>query len=235
MTEAVSYLRVSSEGQISGDGFPRQREKIFSYASANSFTLLEEFRDEGVTGKMEIEGRGGLSACIEYVRTNNVKVVLIEDSTRLARDMIVAEVVVREFQKIGVRVISASGGVDLTAGDDSNPTAKLIRQILAAVAEFDRCCINIRMRGGRDRKRRETGKCEGQKSYGQFKIKDDDPASVLKAEQEKKTLHTIRSLRASGVSCDKIAEALNTNGVATRKGGPWIGATVNRILKREEA
>lgn len=221
--DAVSYLRVSSEGQISGDGFPRQREKIQSYAAANSITLLEEFRDEGVTGKMELEGREGLSACLEYVRSKEVKVVLIEDSTRLARDMIVAEVVIREFQKIGVRVISASGGVDLTEGDDANPTAKLIRQILAAVSEFERCCITLKLRGARERKRKATGRCEGSKPYGTL-------------EGEADWLQQMRGLRVvDGLSCDKIAALLNDKGVPARRGGKWLGCTVNRILKREAA
>jgi DNA invertase Pin-like site-specific DNA recombinase len=224
MTEAVSYLRVSSEGQISGDGFPRQREKIQSYATQNAISILEEFRDEGVTGKMELEGREGLSKCLEYVRVHEIKIVLIEDSTRLARDMIVSEVVIREFQKIGVHVISASGGVDLTEGDDSNPTAKLIRQILAAVSEFDRCCINIKLRVARERKRAATGKCEGRIRYGEKPGEDT-------------VLHQMRSLKAAGLSCDRIADALNANGVPARgtkkKTGPWLGCTIARILKRE--
>ena len=79
--------------------------------------------------------------------------MIVESSDRLARDMIVAEVIIREFQKIGVKVISASGGVDLTEGNDANPTAKLIRRILAAVAEFDRCVIVLKLRGARDARR----------------------------------------------------------------------------------
>jgi len=220
MIESVSYLRCSGENQISGDTWDRQQSVILKYATPNNYEVVKEFRDEGVTGKMELEGRGGLSACIEYVREHNIKVVLIEDSTRLARDMIVAEVVIREFQKIGVRVISASGGVDLTEGDDSNPTAKLIRQILAAVSEFERCCINLKLKGARDRKRESTGRCEGVHPFG-TKDGEDDALAMM------------RSLRASGLSCDRIAEALNANNVPARKGGKWIGATVNRILKRE--
>jgi DNA invertase Pin-like site-specific DNA recombinase len=220
--QSVSYLRCSGENQIQGDTWDRQISVIQKYASANDIEVAKQFRDEGITGKMELEGRGGLSACIEYVRETGIKIVLIEDSTRLARDMIVAEVVIREFQKIGVRVISASGGVDLTEGDDSNPTAKLIRQILAAVSEFERCCINLKLKGARERKRAATGRCEGVYPFG---TKDG----------EADALQMMRSLRAAGQSCDRIAEALNSNGIPARRGGKWLGCTVNRILKRETA
>lgn len=222
MMEAVSYLRCSGESQIQGDTWDRQREKINSYAVTNDITIIEEFRDEGVTGKMELEGREGLSACLAHVREKGIKLVLIEDSTRLARDMIIAEVVIRQFQQLGVRVISASGGVDLTEGDDSNPTAKLIRQILAAVSEFERCCINLKLKGARDRKRAATGRCEGIVKFGE-------------KDGESDTLHQMRSLRAAGATCDGIAEVLNSKSIPARRGGKWLGCTVNRILKRESA
>jgi len=225
MTSAVSYLRCSGESQIVGDTWARQREKVQSYASQNDITVLEEFRDEGVTGKMELEGRSGLSACLQYVRENSIGIVLVEDSTRLARDMIVAEVLIREFQKLGVCVISASGGIDLTEGDDSNPTAKLIRQILAAVSEFERCCIVLKLRGARERVRVTNGKCEGRKSYG------DDPDRP----EEKSILehmHTMFDLKATPKG---IATVLNENGFRTRYGKPWHPATVSKILRRSAA
>ncbi|CAM5998706.1 unnamed protein product [Sphagnum balticum] len=222
LISAAMYMRCSGESQILGDTWDRQRETIKKYADSNGIYIASEFLDEGVTGKMELEGRGGLSACIEYVRTEGVKVVLIEDSTRLARDMIVAEIVIREFQKIGVRVISASGGVDLTEGDDSNPTAKLIRQILAAVSEFERCCITLKLRGARERKREATGRCEGVLPFGS-KVGESESLSMM------------RSLRAAGLTGDSIAQALNANGVLSRRGKPWCGDTINKILKREAA
>lgn len=219
MTIAVSYLRVSGDSQIAGDGFPRQQQIIEKYASAHGIDIAFQFRDEGVTGKMELEGRAGLSGCIQYVRENNIGIVIVEDSTRLARDMIVAEVVIREFQKIGVKVISASGGIDLTEGDDSNPTAKLIRQILAAVSEFERCCIVIKLRGARQRKRETQGKCEGRRAYGE------KPG-------EEVGLDIIKRHRAEGFSSRTIASALNTAKIPTRSGVKWRASVVSKIVAR---
>jgi hypothetical protein len=50
---------------------------------------------------------------------------------------------------------------------DDGPTSKLIRQILGAVAEFDKAMIVAKLNGARDRVRRERGKCEGRKSYAE--------------------------------------------------------------------
>jgi DNA invertase Pin-like site-specific DNA recombinase len=54
-------------------------------------------------------------------------------------------------------------GVTLIAADsqssfrDDGPTSKLIRQILAAVSEFEKAMIVAKLRGARDRARRAQG------------------------------------------------------------------------------
>ena len=48
---------------------------------------------------------------------------------------------------------------------DDGPTSKLVRQILGAVSEFDKVMIVAKLKGARDRIRRERGKCEGRKRY----------------------------------------------------------------------
>ncbi len=219
MTQAVIYLRVSGDSQISGDGFPRQRELCHKYASQNGILIAQEFRDEGVSGKMELEGRSGLSGCLQYVREHGIGLVLCESSDRLARDMIVAEVIIREFQKIGVKVISASGCVDLTEGNEANPTAKLIRQILAAIAEFDRCVIVLKLRGARQRIREHNGKCEGRMAFGQ-------------KDGEKPTLDRLIQLRSEGKNPEQIAQILNLDSVPTRYGKQWKAPTIAKILNR---
>jgi DNA invertase Pin-like site-specific DNA recombinase len=218
-------MRCSGDGQIDGDTWDRQNEIIAKYANPNGIEIVEQFRDEGVTGKMELEGRAGLSACLQYVREHGIGLVIVESSDRLARDMIVAEVIIREFQKIGVKVISASGGVDLTEGNDANPTAKLIRQILAAVAEFDRCVVVLKLRGARQRIRERDGKCEGRSAYG-----------TKPGEQE--IVDRMFVLRSIGNTPKEIAQILNSDGVPTRgtKHGksPWHPSTISKILARNK-
>ena len=69
----TSYLRVSGKGQIEGDGFPRQREAVKRYAGAQGFELVEEFRDEGVSGTTDLENRQGLAALIDRIESNGVR------------------------------------------------------------------------------------------------------------------------------------------------------------------
>ena len=115
--KAFSYLRVSGKGQVLGDGFPRQREAIEKYAKANSLVIEEEFRDEGVKGTTELADRDGLARLLDRIESNGVRTVLVERSDRVARDLLVGEVILGQFRDLGVTVIEAASGNELTADD----------------------------------------------------------------------------------------------------------------------
>ena len=40
LIEAFGYIRVSGKGQLSGDGFPRQRAAIQAYAAAYGYCVI---------------------------------------------------------------------------------------------------------------------------------------------------------------------------------------------------
>jgi DNA invertase Pin-like site-specific DNA recombinase len=217
--KAVSYLRVSGKGQIDGDGFPRQRQAVQAFAKGK-YQIVGEFRDEGVKGANDLEHREGLSDLMVRVKANGVNVVIVEKADRLARDLMAQEVLLAEFRKAGVTVLT-SEGVDLTVAD-GDPTRKLIRQVLGAVAEFEKSSLVIKLRAARQRMRRDTGRCEGRKPYGYY----EGEGKVIKHMKE-----LYRKPRGGKrLTCGKIASKLNEEGYTTRSGGKWHDAQVRRIL-----
>jgi len=46
-----------------------------------------------------------------------------------------------------------------------NKSGALIRQVLGAVAQFEKTSLVAKLKGARDYKKRETGKCGGRKSH----------------------------------------------------------------------
>jgi len=222
--KAFSYLRVSSRGQIDGDSFERQREKILNWAKTNGATIAREFLEEGISGANELEGRPAMIELLGAIAANGVRTVIVERADRFARDLVASELLLREFTRLGVRVIEAEGGNDLSAGDAGNPTAKLVRQILAAVSEFDKTSIVLKLKAARTRVRREKGRCEGRKPFGE-------------RDGEEQTLELIRSLRRKPMGGERmsfaaIAQKLNQDGIPTRTGKPWHGEVVRRFLVR---
>ena len=221
--QAYSYLRVSGRGQLEGDGFPRQRLAIDRYARAQGIDIIAEFREEGVCGENELQDRPGLVSLMAAVETSNVRLVLVERSDRFARDLIVGEIILADMRKAGVAVWSAEGGVDLTVGDD-DPTKRLIRQILGAVAEYDKAITVLKLRAARERIRKRLGRCEGRKPYGA-------------RPGERETLERMMQLRRKPrgderMSYGRIAKQLAAEGHATRTGKPWTAASVQTILCR---
>lgn len=237
MTPAVAYMRCSGKGQIDGDTWDRQEAAIQKYAATHDIEIVAWFRDEGLTGKMELENRPGLAACLERVENNGVHLVLVESADRLARDSMIAELIIRQFQKAKAQVISASGGVDLTAGDDSNPTAKLIRQVLAAVAEFDRCVTVLKLKAARDRIKK-NGRLPSSRRFSTDPILNkcvEGPKPYGFQPGEEAILKTIHTLQIEGFNAPSIAKELNQRLIPSRHGLPWRSVTISRILSRLKA
>lgn len=224
--KAVSYLRVSGKGQVDGDGFPRQRDVIARYARSAGLELVGEYRDEGVSGTRDLDAREGLSDLLARIRSNGVRVVLVERADRLARDLIVGELLLNQFRDLGVRVIAADSGTELTAGDD-DPTRTLIRQVLGAVAQFEKSVLVSKLRAARMRKRKAEGRCEGRKPYGAR----EGEASVLVLIQRWRR----KPRGGDRASFAAIARRLNEEGRPTRTGRPWSAGTVRQISLRRAA
>jgi DNA invertase Pin-like site-specific DNA recombinase len=217
--QAVSYLRVSGKGQVEGDGFPRQRQAIATYAKRRGFEVIEEYRDEGVSGTRELDDRPGLAQVLDRVEHNGVKVVIVERADRLARDLMIGEIILDQFRRAGVRVVAADG-TDLTTND--NPTTVMVRQILGAVAQFDKSMTVAKLRAARMRLRAKGHRVEGRKPYGTH-------------ENERALIDRMRALRrkpAKGarLSYAGIAAQLNAEGHTTRYGRPWTRDGVCKAL-----
>ena len=213
MVKAFSYLRVSGKGQLQGDGFTRQRAAIKAYAAANDFKIVREFREEGVSGTVETLDRAAWSEMLTVLHSNGVRTIIVEKLDRLARDLMVQEAAIADLHKHGFALVSVAEP-DLMASD---PTRVLMRQLMGAVAQYDKSQIVAKLRGARMRQKAKTGRCEGRKPFGFYA-------------GEQAGIERMRALRAEGLGFDRIAAALNSESLPSRSGKPWHGVVVNRIL-----
>jgi len=219
MTKAHSYLRVSGKGQVDGDGFPRQRAVIEAYCQAHNIIIEREFVEQGVSGTLDAFDRPALTDLMVAIKANGVRLVLVERADRLARDLMISEILLSEFRKLGVKVIAADSDTDLSV-EDKDPTRTLVRQMLGAIAQFEKSCIVQKLRAARARARRDNGRCEGRKPYGS------KPG-------EHGVFDYMKELRAEGKSFKAIAQILNEKNIPTRvRDAAWHPTTLARILGR---
>ena len=218
--KAFSYLRVSGKGQIEGDGFPRQRDSINHYAKTHKIEIVREFRDEGVSGTKDAFDRDGLTDLMVAIKSNGVRLILLERADRLARDLMISEILLAEFRKLSVKVVAADSDTDLTV-EDYDPTRILMRQMLGAISQWEKSMIVQKLRAARSRIRKTEGRCEGRKPYG-FN------------DSEKEVIGRIHAMKKAGMTIAKIAESLNEEKITTRSGEEtkWHPTTVQRILAR---
>jgi DNA invertase Pin-like site-specific DNA recombinase len=100
---------------------------------------------------------------VERIASNGVRTIIVETANRFACDLIVQETGYTMLKKRGIELIAADKP---DAFLDDTPTAILIRQVLGAMSQFEKAMVVSKLKGARDRKRRETGrKVEGRKNY----------------------------------------------------------------------
>jgi DNA invertase Pin-like site-specific DNA recombinase len=214
------YLRVSGKVQVQGDGFPRQRATITKYAADHKLNVSEWFEEKGVPGKTEWADRPAWVDMLAKVPKGSEAVILIEKLDRLARDLMVQEHIIADLHKRGITLISAHEP-DLCSND---PTRKLMRQIMGAIAEYDKTMLVLKLNAGRARKRSQGGHAEGPPAYGS------DP----RAQSEQAVVDRIRQLVAAGpYTYQAMADTLNGEGTYTRHGKHWTPMMVWRVIRRD--
>ncbi|HEX6011812.1 MAG TPA: recombinase family protein, partial [Geminicoccaceae bacterium] len=164
-TPAVAYCRTSSAANVGPDkdSLARQRAAVAAHAKAHRLEVVREFRDGAVSGADPIDRRPGFVAMLAHLHADGARVILVETASRFARDLAV--------QLTGHDLLKARG-IELVPVDapdhfaDDTPTARMVRQILGAVAEFEKASLVLKLKGARDRKSAALGRrVEGRRGY----------------------------------------------------------------------
>jgi len=226
MTTTYAYLRVSTAGQAAnGYGLDTQREAIAAWAESNRTAVSRTFADEGVSGKLA--NRPALAELLATVEPNDTVVFARLD--RFARDLIVQEILFAEFRRRGARLVSCDAGEDAFLADDPNdPSRKLVRQIVGAIAEYERELFRLRSMAGKAAKRANGGYVGGPAPFG-FDVID---GGLVRNETEQRVLDVIAELRTGGASWRQVAAECERLGLRTRAGTPFEHSNLRRLGHR---
>jgi DNA invertase Pin-like site-specific DNA recombinase len=211
---AFAYLRTSSATNTGADkdSDKRQRAAIAAFAKANGYEVADEFYDAAVSGADPIGERPGFKAMLDRIAGNGVRCIIVESPDRFARDLMVQLVGHDRLKDLGVALIPATAPDFFT---EDTPTARLVRQVLGAISEFEKASLVKKLKDARDRKRKQTGKCEGRKSY---------------AEVRPETVALAKELCRRRMSLRKIAAALAAKGHLTANEKQYSASAVQAML-----
>ena len=185
--------------------------------------------DDGVSGRQTLRSNptGSLPAC------ERAPVVILPRLDRLARDLLVSEGCLAALWQAGAVVVDASTGQAVDRDSPTDPTRTLIRQVLGAVAQYDRAAITARMAAGRRAKAAAGGYATGRPSYG-WRAQGGE---LVPDEHEQAGLARARHLRSTGCSLRLTATILDREGYPP-KAGPghaWQAKTLAGVLGRTQS
>jgi DNA invertase Pin-like site-specific DNA recombinase len=242
-----AYRRVSTDRQAEqGYGLDAQAAALDTWAEAAGLPILETFTDAGVSGACSPLERPAFAALLLRARELGgdspdsadgrresacalVNVVLPR-LDRLARDLLIQEQALADLWATGATVYDASTGQAIHPDDPDDPTRTLIRQVLGAVAQYDRAAIGARMRAGRAAKRRAGGYADGAPPFGWRAV----GGELVEDPSEQATLARMIHLRDSGLSLRVIGDVLAREGHQPRRADRFHPKVLAYILNREQ-
>ena len=137
MTRVAVYARVSTKDQ-STEG---QVAQLTAYCQARGWSDVAVFRDDGISGVRD--NRPELDQLRERMLHGEFSSIVVSKMDRLGRSLGMILRFWDEADAAGVRVIVIDQGIDT-----STPAGRLQRNMLAALAEFERELILERTRAG---------------------------------------------------------------------------------------
>ena len=224
------YMRVSSEEQKTKESIKTQDAFLEEYCRLYGHEVVGVYKDEAISGTVPMRERPEGGRLLADAKAGAMDVVLSYKLDRIGRSLLVVVDVHDRLLEAGIALRSATEPIDTTS-----PAGRLIFQMLASFAEFERATITERSRDGL-RRAFENGKQFGRIPYG-YDIDEDDAFAVV--EEEAVTIREIMANMAGGATLYSEAKRLNAEGLPSpgykykgkpRKHGPSWGHTTIRSI-----
>ena len=225
----IGYARVSTEEQASGGvSLEDQKRRIAAYCELYGHELVSIEVDGGFSGKDL--NRPGAQVVLEALRSGRVQGVVIAKLDRWTRRL-------RDLIDL-VDLLDSKKAALLSIGetlDTSTATGRMVVHIIGAVMQMEREVSIERTKAGLAHKRAVGEKLGGAVPYG-FAVEVREGRKMLvKNPSEQAVIADVLRLRATGLSLDRIASALNASESTTREGGAWKRQYIHRILLNSPA
>jgi len=223
MTKAIGYVRVSTQEQAThGYSLDSQIDKIKGYANLYDIELIDIIIDAGMSAKSL--NRGGLQTVLQTLDSGKADAVIIFKLDRLTRSVSDWNTLIADYFT-DKALLSVSDQIDTRTA-----AGRLCLNVLMSVAQWEREAIGERTSMALQHKKSQ-GEHVGSPAYG-FNMSE---KKLVKSASECKVIDLVRDLKANGATLQQIADHLNHEGIATKRGGKWHINSIKRVLDREVA
>lgn len=237
---AYSYLRLSSDRQIRGDGRRRQLEETAAYVAELGLTLDESLEDIGVSGFTGANReRGALGRFLGMVRNGKIprgSHLIVESLDRLSRDKVMkAFRVFSDILEAGIILHTYADRKIYTEASVNENASELIISITIMLRGNEESRMKQkRQRSTWEQKRKNASERKLSMRVPHWLNANRDPKTGLisiepRPERAAIVTRMFEEL-AQGIGRDKIARRLNAEGVKPfGHGRQWHGGCVQKI------
>ncbi|MBU8729169.1 recombinase family protein [Cytobacillus oceanisediminis] len=141
--KAIIYCRVSTTKDTQETSLSRQEEELVNLAKMHDFEVVKVIREQASGYDLE---RDGILELLDLIKEKDIKVVLIQDETRLGRGnakIAILHCILKE--EVQLYSISNNGQLELSESDS------MVLNIVGMVEEYQRKLHNIKIRRGMQR------------------------------------------------------------------------------------
>jgi DNA invertase Pin-like site-specific DNA recombinase len=228
LLRAVSYLRVSTGGQVDSTSIDTQREQCRALARRHGLVLVGEHVDAGVSGAAA--SRPALEEMLAAATAGEVEVVLVAKLDRLGRSLLHLLGLIEHLNALGVRVISASDMIDT-----KTPAGRMMLGLLGAFAEFERERLTERSVDGAYRRALAGGFVGSIPPFGYRPVPDPSGTVGVVLDIDPTQAACIRQmyrlLVQDRVPLMRAIKDLNRVGHRSASGKPWTKHTLSRWVR----
>lgn len=218
------YIRISRDRPTEVSMAVQERDGR-NYALMKGWTVVEVYRDRGITASKTNVVRPGYDRMLRDVEAGLLDVVVIWKLDRLGRSVVELGRVAERLKAKKCDLVSMNDSIDT-----STPGGRFVYTVLAAVAQLESEQIALRV-GAAAEERARNGRPHGggSRSFGYA----DDRRTIIK-EEKALLLEAARRVLA-GETSSSIATDWNTRGIRTPTGkGKWWPAGIMRILMNDQ-
>ncbi|MFM0357968.1 recombinase family protein [Paraburkholderia nemoris] len=216
---ALIYSRFSSDKQRE-TSVDDQVRVCRTRAEAESFDVVGQYSDQGISGSTPVDARAGGSRMLADALADRFDVLIVEGLDRLSRDQVEQERIIRRLEHRGIRIIGVADAYDSQMG-----ARKIMRGVRGMINELYLDDLRHKTHRGQAGQF-ERGFVVGGKSYGYDIVKTEAGSRYQINEAEAVHVRWIYSMYADGWGVQRIAHELNNRGIPAPRGGTWAVSAI---------